>query len=145
MAIAEQIERLMEGTLGKWLSEPLPPYVFEFSHAGLAWAARPVPGTEPTTGFQAWDGDVLSISPVKDNVLRPDALERAVAAAVNASGGPGTSKKLKSAAVILPDYSTRVAVLEFESFPSDSAEQLALVRFRMKKTVPFDWDDAEIS
>ena len=47
--------------------------------------------------------------------------------------------------LILPDYCARVAVLDFDTFPSDPAEQLALVRFRIKKSVPFDVDSAIVS
>jgi type IV pilus assembly protein PilM len=148
MAIAEQIEQLMEGVFGGLLAEPAPPFVFEFSQAGLAWGWRPAARQgEPASGFVPLAPDVLAISPVKDNVLRPEELERAVVAALAASGQSGSNKKPKAweAALILPDYSTRVAVLEFESFPADRAEQLSLVRFRMKKAVPFDLDEAAIS
>jgi len=36
-------------------------------------------------------------------------------------------------------------VLDFDAFPSDPQEQLALLRFRMKKSVPFDVDSAAVS
>ncbi len=36
-------------------------------------------------------------------------------------------------------------MLDFDSFPSDAEEQLALVKFRVKKTVPFDIDSAAVS
>ncbi len=42
--------------------------------------------------------------------------------------------------VILPDYAARVTVLDFDSFPSAPQDQLSLVRFRVKKTLPFDID-----
>jgi len=47
--------------------------------------------------------------------------------------------------VILPDFAARMAVLDFSQFPADPDEQRALVRFRMKKTVPFDVDAAAVS
>ena len=47
--------------------------------------------------------------------------------------------------LVLPDYCARVAVLDFDAFPSNPAEQLSLVRFRMKKSVPFDVEDSAIS
>ena len=40
-------------------------------------------------------------------------------------------KKRREAALILPDYCARVAVLDFDSFPADPKEQLSLVRFRL--------------
>ena len=48
-------------------------------------------------------------------------------------------------ALILPDYSTRISVLDFDSFPTDAKEQLALVRFRLKRSVPFDVESAAVS
>jgi type IV pilus assembly protein PilM len=47
--------------------------------------------------------------------------------------------------VILPDYAARVSVLDFDSFPSVPEEQISLVRFRFKKTIPFDIDSAAVS
>ena len=47
--------------------------------------------------------------------------------------------------MILPDYAARVSVLDFDSFPSTPEEQLSLVRFRVKKTIPFDIDSAAVS
>ncbi len=39
----------------------------------------------------------------------------------------------------------RLAVLEFENLPEKDEERMALVRFRLKKTVPFDVDTAAVS
>jgi hypothetical protein len=43
---------------------------------------------------------------------------------------PPTGIASARAAVILPDYCARVAVLDFDAFPDDPEEQQALVRFR---------------
>jgi type IV pilus assembly protein PilM len=48
-------------------------------------------------------------------------------------------------ALILPDYCARTSVLDFDGFPSDPREQLSLVRFRVKRSVPFDVDSAALS
>lgn len=39
----------------------------------------------------------------------------------------------------------RVTVLDFDSFPSSVEDQLPLVKFRVKKTIPFDIDSAAVS
>src|SRR5581483_961795 len=90
-------------------------------------------------GFQPFDADVLKISPVHDNVQNAEVLKATIDRVVPRDG------KKRRAAVILPDYCARVAVLDFDSFPSGAEEQLALVRFRMKKSVPFDVDSAVVS
>jgi hypothetical protein len=47
-------------------------------------------------------------------------------------------------ALILPDYCTRVAVLDFDNFPTDAKEQLSLMRFRMKKAFRSMWKAAAV-
>jgi type IV pilus assembly protein PilM len=124
-------------TFGNLLRDPPPGYVFEISEGGIAFARVAAP---QELGFHPLDPDVISVSPVRDNVQRPEALAAAVAALF-----PGNGRKRQRAALILPDYCSRTAVLDFDSFPSSAAEQEALVRFRMKKSIPFDVDSAVIS
>jgi type IV pilus assembly protein PilM len=118
------------------LTDPSPEYAFEISEAGIAWA-RPA---SPQPAFQALEPGTITVSPLADNVHRADALADKVRAITG-----GASMKRRSAVVILPDYCARVAVLEFDSFPADARDQLSLVRFRMKKSVPFDVESAAVS
>jgi len=83
---------------------------------------------------------VIAVSPVHDNVQRMEALTERVRALA-----PRGEKKRLRAALILPDHSVRVSVLDFDAFPSDPKQQLPLVRFRLKKSLPFDLDAAAIS
>jgi len=46
---------------------------------------------------------------------------------------------------ILPDTSVRIVLLDFETLPSKQDEAEAVVRFRLKKSLPFDPDEARIS
>jgi len=46
---------------------------------------------------------------------------------------------------ILPDNSVRVVLLDFDTLPPKRDEAEAVVRFRLKKSLPFDPDDARIS
>jgi type IV pilus assembly protein PilM len=120
-----------------FLQDPPPEYVFEVSEGGISYLR---PGSSREVGFEPLKDDVLSISPLRDNILRPEEF----AARVNAAAGPST-KKRRRAVLILPDFSARVAVLDFDNFPEKPEEQMSLVRFRMKKGVPFDIDDAALS
>lgn len=127
MSFLKQITHLVK--------DPPPSHLFELSEAGLAFAQ----GTD--TGFLPFDPGTLVVSPVEDNLLRTDAVVSAIAklAAVNGS------RKRRPAAIILPDYAARVSILDFDSFPTAPEEQLSLVRFRVKKAVPFDIDSAAVS
>ena len=123
--------------LKKLMSDPPPRFAFEISESGIAAARIASP---PEIGFQPLDADVIAVSPVHDNVQRMEALTQQVRALA-----PRGEKKRVRAALILPDHSVRVSVLDFDAFPDDPKQQLPLVRFRLKKSLPFDIDAAAIS
>ncbi len=83
----------------------------------------------------------VAASPINDNVGMPEELAAAVAALVPEAN----LRKRRNAMVILPDFSARISVLEFDSFPDKAEDQEALVRFRLKKSVPFDIETAALS
>ncbi len=47
--------------------------------------------------------------------------------------------------VIVPDASVRVLLLDFDALPSKRADALAILRFRLRKLVPFETEDAAIT
>jgi len=120
------------------IEEPPPAMAFEISEAGIA-AARTAGHAE--LEFQPLKPGTLAISPLKDNVLDTgefDTVVRSLAASQ-------ALRKRKDVALILPDFCTRVAVLDFDGFPGDAKEQASLVRFRLKRAVPFDIESAALS
>lgn len=54
----------------------------------------------------------------------------------------GGSKELT---LVVPDTSVRVVLLDFDTLPDRRSEADAVVRFRLKKTLPFDIDQAAVS
>lgn len=123
-------------TVSRLLKDPPPAYAFEISETGIAGAHIP---SLPKIGFMPLPADTISVSPLRDNILSPDAFAAAVRAMTPPNG------KRRETAVILPDNCARVSVLDFDGFPSDPKEQLPLVKFRLKKSVPFDVESAAIS
>ena len=117
--------------------DPPPAYAFELSEQGVAFAGVSQPGQ---VGFTPFDAGVLLVSPVHDNVQQASVVEERIRAIL-----PPNGHRKRRAALILPDYSARVAVLDFDAFPAEQEERLALLRFRMKKSVPFDVDSAVVS
>lgn len=128
MSILNQISRLVK--------DPSPNYVFELSEAGIAFAQPP---GDP--GYAPFEPGTLVVSPVEDNIHKADA----VAAVLKKIAPLDRSRKRRRAALILPDFAARVSVLDFDAFPSAPEEQLSLIRFRLKKTLPFDIDAAAVS
>ncbi len=47
--------------------------------------------------------------------------------------------------LVVPDAAVRVLLLDFDSLPGKAVEALPVVRFRLKKLLPFDADDAAVS
>lgn len=118
--------------------DPPPEFVFEISAAGIAMSRTRPPAVVQYAELPA---GALEPSPVKDNMLDTVAFAQAVARLV-----PATAKRgRRTAALILPDNAVRLAVLRFESLPDKEEERQALIRFRLKKTLPFDVDEAALS
>jgi type IV pilus assembly protein PilM len=57
----------------------------------------------------------------------------------------GSRERGREVTVVIPDAAVRVLLLEFDELPSKPAEALPIVRFRLKKLLPFDADDAAVS
>lgn len=118
------------------LKDPPPEFAFEISASGIAMSRTRGPRT---VQFASLDEGVLSPSPIKENIVDVPAFTAALRRLVPVGGGRRT------AALILPDNAMRLTVLEFENLPEKAEELLALVRFRLKKTVPFDVETAAVS
>ncbi len=121
-----------------YIQDPPPNLAVEISEAGLA-AARL--GAKTELGFVPLKPGALAVSPVQENLIDPDEFSRAVRSLTAGE----TVRKRRDVAVILPDYCTRIAVLDFDSFPGDAKEQASLIRFRLKRSVPFDAESAALS
>ena len=57
----------------------------------------------------------------------------------------GVAGRSKDVIAIVPDAAVRVVLVEFDTLPSDTEEALGVVRFRLKKSLPFDVDKAKVS
>src|SRR5580698_7543080 len=53
--------------------------------------------------------------------------------------------RAREVTVVVPDAAVRVLLLDFDELPAKPVEALPVVRFRLKKLLPFDADDAAVS
>ena len=53
--------------------------------------------------------------------------------------------KERAVTVVMPDAAVRVLLLDFDALPAKLVDALPVVRFRLKKLLPFDADDAVVS
>lgn len=77
---------------------------------------------------------------VENNLRQRDAVRDGVEEALGAVAGRG-----KDVIAIVPDAAVRVMLVEFDTLPSDQEEALGVVRFRLKKSLPFDMEKAKVS
>ena len=78
------------------------------------------------------------------NIVDRAAVSAAVRKALDAVLATGR-ERLRDVTVVVPDAAVRVLLLDFDQLPSKAAEALPVVRFRLKKLLPFDADDAMVS
>ena len=121
-------------------ADPPPEFIFEVSEAGLAWVRTADPANLRSSAFEP---GTLLVSPLEDNIK--NAADFAAARAQVRPGHGQAQPPARGPRSSLPDFCARVAVLDFDTFPSDPAEQLQLARFRAKRAVPFDIDAAQIA
>jgi type IV pilus assembly protein PilM len=134
--------------------------------AGLTNIFQPAPGTRPrlaceirTEGVVAGRASAekrgtaemaLSFAPLAAGVLAPglktpNLTDRAaVRTALESALGPLNTRD-RSLTVVIPDAAARVLLLDFDTLPAKQQEALPVVRFRLRKMVPFDVETAAVS
>jgi type IV pilus assembly protein PilM len=123
--------------LQHWISEPPPEHLFEISEMSLAAVSPRAPREQRQELFAE---RALAPSPSAPNVLKAQLYRDALPRLTGATGS-----KRKTAALVIPDYAVRMATLDFDEFPSGEQDRLALLRFRLRKSVPFPIDEAQVS
>src|ERR1700758_4976665 len=78
------------------------------------------------------------------NIINRTAVTAALRKVLDAVAGSGR-ERMRDVTVIVPDAAVRVLFVDFDQLPSKAAEALPLVRFRLKKLLPFDADEAMVS
>jgi type IV pilus assembly protein PilM len=81
------------------------------------------------------------------NIVDKAAVATALRKALDEVAGRGEQrgKRLRDVTLVVPDSAVRVLFLDFDQLPTKAPEALAVVRFRLKKLLPFDADDAMVS
>jgi type IV pilus assembly protein PilM len=127
--------------VARWLdATPHPPLAIEVgldSVAGARWART---GGVDSYGVEVLPPGALVPSAVETNIANPAALKTAITAICTR-----LRTKDESIALILPDPVIRVFVQHFDEFPRSKAEADPMLRWKLKKSVPFEVDETLIS
>ncbi len=93
--------------------------------------------------------DAAAYAPLRGSLsaglVSPVFNDRAAVAAALKSALDSVSPNGRDWTLILPDACTRVLLLDFDTLPAKPQEILPLVRFRLRRMIPFDADTAAVS
>lgn len=121
----------------------------EISPSGVTVARWNGGSTGPgTTAWRSLSPGAIEVSPVRENLLRPDEVRQALTGCLEALGRAGSAQSSPHAvdiALVIPDQAARVFFLSFDQFPSQPAQAIPLIRWKLKKSVPFDIDTSTVS
>jgi len=127
--------------LALWLDAlPIVPLVIEFAPDRVAAARWSRTGSLDAYAVESLPAGALVPSAVETNIVNGAAVKAAVAS---------VCERLRSrdedVAMILPDTVIRVFVQHFEEFPRSTEEAVPMLRWKLKKSVPFEADETLIS
>jgi type IV pilus assembly protein PilM len=117
-----------------------PPAAVEISPEGIMAAAIPAPGQPPVYAYQPLPPGALLPGIGEPNLRAPEAVTAAIRAALDQ-----VSPRSRSVTLVIPDTVVRVFVLDFDSLPAKPAEAFPVLRFRLRKMVPFEVEHAGLS
>ena len=117
-----------------------PPAAIEITQRGVLAASLSAEAKATSYAFSALEPGAIVPGIDEPNLRSLDAVTNAVRSALEQ-----VSPTLPSITVVLPDATTRVFMLDFDSFPEDAADVLPVLRFRLRKLVPFDLSQAAVS
>jgi type IV pilus assembly protein PilM len=128
--------------LERWLSAmPHPSLVVEIASTHVAAAHWSKTGGHlEAHAIEPLPVGAVMPSPVDANVVQPDAVRSVLRKVLNRV--PVRDAPL---ALLIPDPVVRVFILPFDVLPRRTDEALPLLRWRLKKSVPFDVDETVVS
>ena len=117
-----------------------PPAAVEIAPEGVLAAAMLSPGQAPVYAFQPLAAGAIVPGIGEPNLRAPQDVAEAIRSTLEQ-----VSPRARSVTLVLPDTVIRVFVLDFDSLPSRVAEAYPVLRFRLRKVVPFDVEHAALT
>jgi len=97
------------------------------------------------SGLEACAASELAAGVVVPDLVEGNLRQRSAVRDGIESALGGVAGRSKDVIAIVPDAAVRVMLVEFDTLPSDHEEALGVVRFRLKKSLPFDVEKAKVS
>lgn len=127
--------------IARWLDAmPHPPLALEISPDRVSGARWTRTGSVDGFAVEVLPAGALIPSAVETNIINSGALKAATESVIKRLRG-----KDEDVALLLPDPVIRVFVQHFDEFPRSAAEAEPMLRWKLKKSVPFEADETVIS
>ena len=117
-----------------------PPAAVEVAPEGVLGAVRSGHGEPLKFALAPLREGALVAGVEQVNLRIADAVTEAIGSALD-----HLSPRTRAVTLVLPDTAVRVFILDFDTLPSKTAEAVPVIRFRLRKMVPFDVEKAGIS
>jgi type IV pilus assembly protein PilM len=117
-----------------------PPVAVELSAQGVLAASSPGAGRAPVYAFERLPEGSLVPGSGEPNLRAPEVVATAIRNVLDQ-----VSPRTRAITLVLPDSVVRVFVLDFDSMPARAEEALSVLRFRLRKALPFDVEQAGVS
>ena len=116
-----------------------PPVAVELSPQGVLAAGSPGPGQPPVYAFEPLPAGAIVPGIGEQNLCAPEVVANAIRAALGQ-----VSPRTRAVTLVLPDTVVRVFVLDFDALPAKAAEAIPVLRFRLRKMIPFEVEHAGV-
>jgi len=117
-----------------------PKLACEITPDGVTAARMEAAGGQPVTAYAPlFTGAILA------GLKTPNLLDQAAVAAALKRALDAVGSRDRRLTLVIPDAAARVFLLDFDTLPAKTAEVLPVIRFRLRKLVPFEVDDAAVS
>lgn len=117
-----------------------PPVALAVSSQGIVAGATVPDAAFPQLAHAPLPADAVHAGIHEANLVRPAEISAAMRATL-----ARVEPRSRSVSLIVPDASVRIFVLDFDTLPARRDEAIPVLRFRLRKSVPFDTEQAGIS
>jgi len=131
--VARRFQRWMDAT-------PHPSLAIEMSPQRVAGVRFGRTGTHVSYHIESLPKGAIVPSAIEANIINQAAVKAAVATLCETLGA-----KEEDAALLVPDPVIRVFVQHFEEFPRSTEEAVPMLRWKLKKSVPFEVEETLLS
>jgi len=117
-----------------------PPVAVEIAPHGVLAATSPGHGQPPVFAFEPLPAGALLPGIADQNLHAAEAVATAIRTVLSQ-----LAPRTRAITLIVPDAVVRVFLLDFDTLPTRAAEAVPVLRFRLRKMVPFDVEHAGVS